>query len=156
MPTPASIAKHPIHPMLVVFPIALFVFAFLCDIAFLMTADRRYSTVAYYCIAGGIVGGVLAAVPGFIDYASLRGPEVKRKGRLHMLLNLAAVALFAVNFYLRTEPGRDMTDASMTLPFALSLVGVGLLGASGWLGGEMVYVHGVGVEKDAPHSYDSR
>jgi uncharacterized membrane protein len=134
--------------MLVVFPIGLFVVAFLCDIALLTTGNSVYGTVAYYVIAAGIVGALLAAVPGFIDYASLRSPRVKSLGTWHMILNLTVVVLFAINFYLRTEPGLEVTDGSTMVPFALSLAGVVLLGISGWLGGEMVYRHGVGVDTE--------
>ncbi|HET9530345.1 MAG TPA: DUF2231 domain-containing protein [Blastocatellia bacterium] len=148
MRTPASVGKHPIHPMLVAIPIGLFIVAFLCDIALITTENRVYGTVAYYSIAAGVVGALLAALPGFVDYTSLRGPRVKSIGTWHMILNLTVVVLFAINFYLRTEPGLDATGGSTMIPFALSLIGVVLLGISGWLGGEMVYVHGVGVDTE--------
>jgi uncharacterized membrane protein len=132
--------------MLVVFPIGLFVVAFLCDIALITTGNSVYGTVAYYTIAAGIIGALLAAVPGFIDYASLRGPRLRSIGTWHMILNLSVVVLFAINFYLRTQSGLELTGGSTTIPATLSVIGVILLGISGWLGGEMVYVHGVGVE----------
>ena len=91
---------------------------------------------------------LLAALPGFVDYTSLRGSKVKSLGTWHMILNLTVVVLFAINFYLRTESGLDATGGSTMIPFALSLIGVVLLGISGWLGGEMVYVHGVGVDTE--------
>lgn len=154
MSTPASIARHPIHPMLIVLPLGLFITAFLCDIALLTTGNSIYGTVAYYTIAAGIVGALLAAVPGFIDYASLRGRKVKSLGTWHMIVNLTVVVLFAINFYLRTESGLEATGGSSTIPFALSLIGVVMLGISGWLGGEMVYVHGVGVQPEGRLAVD--
>jgi uncharacterized membrane protein len=146
MASPASIGKHPIHPMLVAFPIGLFVVAFLCDIGLLVTHDPTYGTVAFYTIAAGVVGALLAALPGFIDYLSLKDRKVKELGTWHMLINLSVVALFAINWYLRTKAGLALTGGSTMIPFALSLLGTVMLGVSGWLGGEMVYVHGVAVE----------
>jgi uncharacterized membrane protein len=152
MSSPASIAKHPIHPMLVVFPIGLWIFSFVCDLIYLfVTRNPVWSEVAFYCIGGGIVGALLAAIPGFIDYLSLRDPQTKRIGTYHLILNLLAVVLFVVNFALRWNgaPGA-------IVPVVLSLITIAGLGVSGWLGGEMVYVHGVGVEppttQNAPQS----
>ena len=158
MRTPASVGKHPIHPMLVVFPIGLFVTAFLCDIALLTTGNSIYGTVAFYTIAAGIIGALLAALPGFVDYTALRGQKLKSLGTWHMILNLTVVVLFVINFYLRTRTGLEITGGSSTIPFALSLIAVVLLGISGWLGGEMVYVHGVGVEPEGRtyHEEDAR
>lgn len=139
MPTPARIAKHPIHPMLIVFPIGLLVFSFICDIFFLTGGSSNWSTVAYYCMGGGIVGGLLAAVPGMIDLFSMHRSRAKTIGLWHMCINLAGVVLFVANFYMRMGAGETTSSA-----FVLSLVGVLGLLVSGWLGGEMVYVHHVG------------
>lgn len=68
MGSPASLKKHPLHPMLVAFPIGLWVFAFVCDVIHALSGNTVWLTVATYCIGGGIVGAVLAAVPGLIDY----------------------------------------------------------------------------------------
>jgi uncharacterized membrane protein len=84
----------------------------------------------------------LAAVPGFVDLVSIRDPRSKRTGLMHMTANLAAVAVFAVSFWRRLEG-----DAS-GIPVGLSFVGLALLGVAGWLGGEMVFVQGVGVGLD--------
>jgi uncharacterized membrane protein len=97
--------------------------------------------VAFYTMAGGIVGALLAAVPGLIDLLSLSDPRVKRIGIWHMVANLAAVATFVVDLWLRKSGPPDVKG-----PVVLSALGVILIGASGWLGGEMVYVHGVAVE----------
>jgi uncharacterized membrane protein len=141
METPASIAKHPIHPMLIVFPIGLWVFSFISDIVFRFTDRTVWSDVAFYTMAGGIVGALLAAVPGLIDLLAVRDPQTRKIGWTHMILNLVAVVLFAINLYLRTgsEPGAR-------IPLILSLIGVCFLAVSGWLGGELAYVHRVGVQ----------
>jgi uncharacterized membrane protein len=142
MASPASVARHPIHPMLVVFPIGLWVFALVCDLVFAFGGGPIWKDLAFYTIAGGIVGALLAAVPGLVDYRGLRSPRVRRTALTHMVLNVVVLALFALNLWLRTRLAIDSV-----VPLVLSLIGVGLLGISGWLGGELVYVHGVGVEE---------
>lgn len=142
MSTPASVAKHPIHPMLVVFPIGLWIFSLVCDVISIYIDPKPiWSEVALYCIGGGIVGAVLAAIPGLIDLLSIHERRLKTIGVIHMIINLVAVVLFGINFGLRLG-----TTATATVPFILSIVTVIGLGVSGWLGGELVYVHGVGVE----------
>jgi len=142
MATPASIAKHPIHPMLVPFPIGLWIFSFICDLVYALGwGGPLWKDMAFITMAGGIIGAVLAAVPGYLDYRSLTAPNVQRIGRWHWGINLSIVVLFAINLWLRMI--HEMGDA---LPVILSFVGVAMLGVSGWLGGELVYVRGVAVE----------
>jgi len=142
MASPASINGHPIHPILVAFPIGLWVFSLVCDIVYVMGwGGSIWNDVAFYSMAGGIVGALLAAAPGLIDLISISDPKVKSIGIWHMTINLIVVALFAFNLWLR------MGSASGSqIPMALSVLGVILLGVSGWLGGEMVFKHAVGVE----------
>ena len=141
MSSPASVAKHPIHPMLVVFPIGLWTFSLVCDVAYATGwGDPIWSDMAFYTMAGGIAGALLAAVPGFIDFLSLSG-GVRSIALTHLLINLGIVGLYALDLFLRlgSIPGA-------ILPIALSSLGMVLLGVSGWLGGELVYVHNIGVE----------
>ena len=140
MASRASIAGHPVHPMLVTLPIGLFIFSLVADIdAF--GGREIWPVVAFYCMGGGIVGALLAAIPGFIDLVSMTDERVKKIGLYHMGINLVVVTLYAVNFALRW--GGDAWDGT---PFALSVIAIVLLAVSGWLGGHMVYVHGVAVE----------
>jgi len=127
--------------MLVVFPIGLWIFSFACDLVYAATGHVSWYDAAYYAIGGGIIGGLIAAIPGSMDLLSITRPRVKRLGIMHMLLNLCAVALFAINFILRGE----MSPGAVA-PVLLSVVGLVLVVISGWLGGQMVYVHGVAVE----------
>jgi uncharacterized membrane protein len=140
MRTPASIAGHPIHPMLVTLPIGLWIFSFVCDLFYVFgSGAAEWKTVAVYTMTGGIVGALLAAIPGLIDLLSLP-PEPKRTALIHMAINLTVVALFAFNLWLRlsvADPGRT--------PIWLSAIGVALLAISGWLGGKLVYLGGVAV-----------
>jgi uncharacterized membrane protein len=139
MRTPANIAKHPIHPMLVAIPIGLWIFSLVCDLIRVMGATSpNWQVAAYYTLVGGILGALLAAVPGFIDMLSLpRG--IKRIALIHMAINLTVVGLYVWNAYLRKHGGLDIA-------VWLSVFSVGLLAVSGWLGGKMVYVHGVAVD----------
>jgi uncharacterized membrane protein len=155
MRTRASIAEHPIHPMLVVFPIGLFLTALVFDILAAATGNPVWETLAFYDIAAGVIGALAAALPGFVDYLGLRG-EPRRLGTWHMVLNLGVVALFAVNWYLRTDAGRQWLGAGSRVPLALTIIGAVILGVSGWLGGHLVYVHRVGVSDNAARLDDRR
>jgi uncharacterized membrane protein len=139
MSSRVSIAGHPIHPMLVTLPIGLWVFSLVADIVFLSTGDDRWETTAYFTLGGGIVGAVLAAVPGLLDFLGLHDPRERRVATMHLSLNLAIVAIQAVNFWLRSEagPGGD------GLPLLISVVAVAALVVSAWLGGQLVHVFGV-------------
>ncbi|HEY2337783.1 MAG TPA: DUF2231 domain-containing protein [Burkholderiales bacterium] len=145
MRTPASIAGHPIHPMLVPLAIGLWVFSFACDLIHMRAgADAVWATVALYTMGGGIVGALLAAVPGLIDLLSL--PEGPRKTAIaHMSINLVVVALYVVNFWLRMRAPENPGGLVW-----LSLVAIALLVVSGWLGGKMVYEYGVAVSAANP------
>ena len=138
MSTRASIAGHPIHPMLVTVPIGLWIFSLVCDFGFVITGDSNWAVTAYYTLGGGIIGALLAAVPGLIDLVGLHDPRANRVGIYHMVLNLAIVAVQAVNFWLRTTD-----DVLGALPRGISIVAVLALVASGWLGGHLVHVFGV-------------
>ena len=141
MASPASIKKHPIHPMLVAFPIGLWAFALVCDVIRATSGNDVWQTVAIYCIAAGIVGALVAAVPGLIDYFSIDEAAMKRIANLHLAVNLGAVVIFAINLWLRLR-----LPIESYLPLGMSIVGVLAIGVGGWLGGEMVYVKGMAVE----------
>ena len=140
MPTPASIRRHPIHPILVGIPIGLWVFAVVADLVYLGCGGAAWKEVARYCIGGGLVGALLAAVPGLVDLTSIPPGNVRKIALTHMTVNLIVVALFGLSLWLRT------TDPLGGWPAAISGIGLLLLGFGGWLGGELVFVHGMGVE----------
>lgn len=132
-----NVAGHPVHPMLVTIPIGLWIFSLVGDLVYASTGDARWETTAYFTLGGGIVGALLAALPGFVDLLALRDGRERRTGLTHMSLNLAIVVVQAVNFWLRTADGYG------TLPLILSIVAVVALAISGWLGGHLVHVLGV-------------
>ena len=141
MNTPASIAGHPIHPMLVPIPIGLWIFSLVCDFVHAGGASGAWASVAFYTIGGGIVGALLAAVFGLVDLLSLP-PGPRRTAIVHMALNLTIVVLYVVNFWLRFDAPQEPGGLVW-----LSLVSIVLLVISGWLGGKLVYELGVGVNE---------
>src|SRR5262245_45637647 len=96
MRTPANMAKHPIHPMLVPIPIGLWLFSLVCYLIGLAGYQGAWPTVALYAMVGGIIGALLAAIPGLIDLLSLPS-GVKSVGVAHMTINLTVVALYVIN-----------------------------------------------------------
>ncbi len=136
------IANHPIHPMLIPFPIGLWIFSLVADIIYMGGRNPAWATVAYYSMAGGIIGAIVAAIPGFMDFLAMDSSRTKSIAQRHMLFNVIALLLFIWNFFLR-EPGAVVSG----FPFFLSIVGVLLIVVSGWLGGHMVYVHGMAVDE---------
>jgi uncharacterized membrane protein len=144
MRTPAQIAGHPIHPMLVTIPIGLWVFSLVCDfIAMRSTTPDTWVAASLYAMIGGILGAVAAAIPGLIDLLFLRKTPVLSTAVKHMVLNLTIVVLYVINAWLRW--GGSATGGT---PLVLSLIAIAMLLVSGWLGGKMVYVAGVAVHAD--------
>ena len=142
MHTPASVARHPLHPMLVPIPIGLWIGSLVCDLWNHLSSSPPawLGTVAFVTMAGGVIGALVAAVPGLVDALSLRHAP-KRIAMVHMSLNLLVVVLYLVNLRLRWDGNQSL------MPLALSLIGVMGIGISGWLGGKMVYQHRVGVDE---------
>lgn len=143
---------HPIHAMLVSVPIGLWMFSLVSDVIVVMRwGPPVWSDVAFYTMAGGLVGALLAALPGLVDLLAIEDRTTKTLGVRHMSINLLVVVLFAGDLWLRRTaiPGA-------TLPLGLSIVGIALLGVSGWLGGEMVYVYGVGVQPPGDRRREER
>jgi uncharacterized membrane protein len=146
MESRAKIFGHAIHPILIVYPLGLLSAAVIFDIIYLATGNPTWTTVSYWMIFAGIIGGLLAAVFGLIDFLYIPSKtRAKRIGLLHGLVNLGVVILFIGSCLLRwSSPGVPSTAA-----FALSFIGVGAALLGGWLGGELVERLGVGVAPDA-------
>jgi uncharacterized membrane protein/nitrite reductase/ring-hydroxylating ferredoxin subunit len=136
---------HPLHPALVHLPIGLFVFSVLLDIAsYLVTDGNPFVRGAFYAMLFGVVAALVAAVPGLVDRAEIRADHPARKtATTHMQLNLAMVAIFAIDLLLRANQlGEPATPPLLLL---LSLLGVAILAVSGYLGGTLVYDDGIAV-----------
>ncbi|HMF56576.1 MAG TPA: DUF2231 domain-containing protein [Pyrinomonadaceae bacterium] len=152
MASKASIAGHPVHPMLIPFPLALWTTSFFTDLLYYFNHNGSLLLISKFMLAAGILGGLAAAVPGIIDWLALKSDEVKRIANWHARLNVIALIIFAVSLYLRTRYGEGLINYSMKIPFLLSFVGVILISISGWLGGSLSFDHGVGVapQDDSP------
>ena len=147
MASPASIGGHPIHPMFIPFPIALWVFSLVADIVYLWRGNPVWKNwIAFYALLAGIIGAVIAAVPGFIDWLSIKDRSVVKVANWHARLNVIALLIFSASFFLRTATGVAMTGLSYTTPSIESATGMVLICISGWLGGQMVFKHGVAVD----------
>jgi uncharacterized membrane protein len=153
MESRAKLFGHPIHPMLIPFPLGLLATAIAFDLIDVFGGSDGFGRAADYMIAAGILTGLLAAVFGAIDWLAIPGgTRAKRVGTLHGLGNVVVVALFAIAWLLRRDTPADPGTASLALQI------VAALGATvtGWLGGELVDRLGIGVDPgahpDAPSS----
>jgi uncharacterized membrane protein len=142
----AKIGGHPIHPMLIPFPIVCFIGALVTDIVFLNNQDAGWATASRYLLGIGIVMAALAAVAGLTDF--MGDDRIRRASDAlkHMLANVTAVVLEIVNFFVRLN-----NDSAINgIGIILSAVVVLILIYSGWKGGDLVFRHGIGVD-DAPN-----
>ena len=154
MESHAKALGHAIHPMLIPFPLGLLTTAVVFDIIDLIIDQAGFQVAAAYAIAAGVVGGLIAAVFGAIDWAAIpRRTRAKTVGTLHGLGNVVVLLLFAASWLLRADADNWEPNA---VAIVLGLVGVALAGVTGWLGGELVERLGVGVDNganlDAPNS----
>jgi uncharacterized membrane protein len=153
MESRVKLAGHPVHQMLIVFPLGLLATAVVFDVIFLVTNNPLWTQAAYFMIGAGVITGLAAAVPGAVDWLAIpRGTRAKRIGLIHGVGNVVVVSLFAVSWYLR----RDQPAAPPTQAVVAGLFGGALAIVTGWLGGELVNRLGVGVDQgahlDAPSS----
>ena len=152
MRSKASIGGHPIHPMLIPFPLALWATSFAVDVLFYFLRHPTLLVIAKFMIAAGCLGAIAAAIPGFIDWLSIKNGDVKKVANWHARLNVAALVVFAISLFLRTGSYSELVGRKLTFPFLLSLVGVILISISGWLGGELAFRYGVGQARDEENS----
>ena len=149
MKSKAHFKGHPLHPILVSFPIAFFIGVLVFDaLGWYYRRDDFHATAMYLEIAG-IGFALLAAVPGFIDYLFIVPPEssAKKRATKHGLINVLVVIIFAAALLLRQKQ-----DVSILLIVALELAGVILLSIAGWLGGTLVYRNQIGVDIRYAHA----
>lgn len=135
---------HPFHPILVTIPIGSWVASLVFDIIGLVSDDPEpYVHAAWILIVIGLIGAVLAAIWGFIDYLQLgRSTVARRTATIHMILNLGITVLFIINLLVRLSADEDQVSI---VGFILTIVGLAALGVSGWLGGKLAYRYGVRV-----------
>jgi uncharacterized membrane protein len=157
MESKVKLFGHPIHPMLIVFPLGLLATSLIFDVIYLISNTSQWTITAFYMIGAGIVGGLLAAIFGYIDWLAIPGgTRAKNVGLLHGVGNVVVTVLFIINWLMR----RDAPDAPQNTALILSFIGILLAAFTGWLGGELVDRLGVGVDKgahlNAPNSLSGR
>ncbi|MDT8305718.1 MAG: DUF2231 domain-containing protein [Anaerolineae bacterium] len=137
-----NIAGHPVHPMLVPFPITFLVSALLTDIAYWGSLEDFWARASLWLIAAGLASGLLAGLVGAIDYFTIERARGHRAGRLHAAGNVTAVVLAAINLAIRWG---DPAAPILWWGLILSLVTALILGVTGWYGGELTFRHKIGV-----------
>jgi uncharacterized membrane protein len=137
---------HPAHQIVVAFPMGLLATAALFDAVYVVHGGETWALVAFYMIGAGVVGGVIAAIFGVIDYVAIpSGTRAKRIGGLHGLSSATVVTFFLVSWLLRL--GGPPSPEPLALLFSFG--GVAFLGLAGWLGGELLNRMGVGIDDGA-------
>lgn len=151
IPSSVNIAGHPLHPAIVLFPIAFLVGAFGTDIGYWLTTDPFWARASLWLIGSGFVAGIAAAITGFLDFFKVKRVRKRSAGWLHMGGNVTVMVLSLINWIIRFD-----NPAGFILPWGLgiSLVVATLLGITGWYGGELSFRHKVGVIGTSNH-YDS-
>ena len=146
VPSTVAVAGHPIHPMLVVFPIGFLVAVLATDLVFWGTNDPFWARASTWLLGAGVVMGVLAAVAGLIEFLTISRVRSLAAGWIHFLGNAAAILLALANLLYRIDEG----PGAGVIPFGLilSAVVVAILLVTGWLGGELVFRHRIGVTTD--------
>ncbi len=158
MESRAKVAGHAAHAIMIVFPLGLLSTAVIFDIVHLLTDNSTFALVSYWMIVAGLVSGLAAAVPGWIDWFAIPGgTRAKRVGLVHGLGNVLVLILFALSWLFRRDEAGYMPSV---LALGLSFVAFGLAAVTGWLGSELVERLGVGVSTgahlNAPNSLSNR
>jgi uncharacterized membrane protein len=144
----ARIAGHPLHPALAHFPVALWLAAVLWDlVGWWSSPDTLWGLMSYWCLALGLAAALPAIVTGLFEFLAIPqdGPAVDT-ATAHMMVMISAAALFGASWVLRANAGATMAPTAWAL--ALAFAGAGVLLVGGWLGGMLVYRHGIGREND--------
>lgn len=152
MESRAAIAGHPIHPMLIAFPLALWTTSFVVDVIFYFVRHSTLLVISKFLLAAGCLGAVAAAIPGIIDWLAIPAGEAKRVANWHARLNIIALIVFAISLFLRLQNYSHFVGHRLTIPFLLSLLGVVLVAISGWLGGELTFRYRIGAMRDSKES----
>jgi uncharacterized membrane protein len=144
VPSVAQIAGHPLHPVVVPLPIGMFVGALVADLVYARTHDRFWARAGHAMAAAGVGTGLLAGALGATDLVGRDRIRTRGSAWIHGLGNLAAVGLGAGSVLLRRD---QHPDVIVPRGLAVSTAIVGILGVTGWLGGELVFRHRIGLSE---------
>jgi len=152
-----KIAGHPLHPILIVFPLGLLTAAVAFDITALVSSDNAWFHISFWIIAAGTLGGLIAALPGLVDWLAIpNNTRAKTIGLWHGGGNVVVVILFAISWFIRRDRAEVPSMGALVLSFAAILLAL----VTGWLGGELVDRLGVGIDNgahlNAPSSLSGR
>jgi uncharacterized membrane protein len=146
IPSTVAIAKHPLHPLIVTFPIAFLSGAAGADLGYLLTHDPFWARAAIWLIGAGFISGLVAAVTGMSDFLRIDRVRKRSAGWIHMTGNIAAMALTLVNWILRWN---NVEGAIWPVGIIISVIVASLLAITGWYGAELIYRHKVAVIGDS-------
>lgn len=137
----AILGGHPIHPMFIPFPITFLISALISDIIFLNTTDPFWARASHWLLGAGLITGALAAIAGMIDFFTIRRAR-NSTGWIHAIGNIAAIVLTLINYLARVN--NQIGGVSPT-GITLSIIVGAVLLVTAWMGGELAYRFGVGV-----------
>src|SRR3569832_2375020 len=150
MESKAKALGHPIHQMLIPFPFGLLATAVIFDIVYLFWGFLTMVTVSYWMIFAGIIGAIISASFGLIDWLAIpKNTRAKTVGMIHGLGNVVVLLLFLGSWWLRYSTPQPVVYLPSTPALVLSFIGFALAGVTGWLGGELVDRLSVGVDDGA-------
>jgi uncharacterized membrane protein len=142
IPSTVAIAAHPLHPLIVTFPIAFLTGALGTDLGYWLSSDPFWARASVWLLGAGLVSGIVAALSGMMDFLKIDRVRKRRAGWLHMIGNVAALSLSLVNWFIRRD---DPINAILPFGFILSFIVASLLAITGWYGAELIYRHKVAV-----------
>lgn len=142
VPSTVAIAGHPLHPLIVTFPIAFLTGALATDIGYWLSQDFFWARASIWLIGAGFVAGLVAALTGMLDFLKIDRVRKHRAGWFHMLGNVTAMLLTVGNWALRWN---NVEGAILPTGIIISLLVASLLGITGWYGAELIYRHKVAV-----------
>lgn len=142
VPSTVAIAGHPLHPLIVTFPIAFLTSVLATDIGYWLTRDMFWARASVWLIGAGILTGIIAAITGMMDFLKIDRVRQHSAGWIHMVGNVAALSISLINFGLRWG---NQAGAVLPTGIILSLIVATVLGLTGWYGAELVYRHKVAV-----------
>ncbi|MEG3438652.1 DUF2231 domain-containing protein [Pannus brasiliensis CCIBt3594] len=142
VPSTVAIAGHPLHPLIVTFPIAFLTSVLLTDLIYWFTGDAFWPRASFWLLIGGILTGLLAMATGLMDFLKINRVRQHSAGWFHMIGNIAAIVLSGISLLLRWN---DPAGAILPIGVILSLIVAATLGLTGWYGAELVYRHKIAV-----------
>ena len=143
--TQVAVARHPLHPMLVTFPIAFYIGALGADLAFWFTGDAFWARGAMWLLGAATCMGTLAGIAGTVELLAVRDIRERAASWSHFVAAVMLLSVGAINWLFRV---RDPLESVVPQGIYLSALGAGLVGLAGWLGGKLVFEHQVGIHEE--------